>query len=65
MLETCKGGMVDVCRIVGNAALGEMLSNIECLGADRYFILLAVSIYYCVDRLGQGFGWCWIGRSFS
>ena len=56
MLATCKGGMVDVCCIVGNAALGEMLANIDCLGADGFFVLLAVSMYYCVDRLGQGFG---------
>ena len=62
MLATCKGGMVDVCCIVGNAALGEMLANIECLATDGYHVLLAVSIYYCVDRLGQGLGWGWISR---
>lgn len=46
----------DVCCIVGKAALGEMLSNVECVVAHDYFVLLAVSIYSSVGRFGQGFG---------
>ena len=62
MLATCKGGTVDVCCIVRNAALGEMVANIDCLGADGFFVLLAVSMYYCGDRLGQGLAWGRISR---
>ena len=46
----------DVCCIVGKAALGEMLSNVECVVAHDYFFLLGVSMYSSVDRFGQGFG---------
>ena len=37
-------GMEDVCCIVGNAALGEILATAKYVGAHNYFKLLAVSI---------------------
>ena len=48
------GGMVDVCCIVGKAALSEMLVNVECVGARDYSLLSPFTLGWTVSVRALG-----------
>ena len=45
---------MDVCCIVGNAALSETLANVKCVGARDYFLLSPFTVGWTVTVRALG-----------